>query len=551
MGDQSLEHGHPSGSVKSYLEWLCPDSIEEVPSEPEVAPSFEKSERDVFGRSHSRGESSPKETASLDELKKSAGDLQEKVEDLAGDIIVAVNMFQFKSPVFLDIEALVFNDPSAPSSIVGYFDGACLTDFEIGNPLESSGPDLPCLIRFGLKAPENAKGVLSVFSIDIGNIVYPPVLLVNSGFFACPVLEVTLRMESLEGLELLLNGGEVILVNDQELPAVSVAQVKGGAAGKEAIEADAQGKPGESFFEPLCKPVESLELTVLFAGILPGVLDEFRHKGEGESVWGHELCLEHLVVVDRLGSVSPGETVRAMSLVEGNGPRPIDSHNIVDAPKSPAREHLLSDEGFGHPGNGLLSLLRREPEVEIIKGITMGKGVDTEKDLELFPGGLILSELVCDLSSGSESQQEHENSCKAKRCKRVVDLPLVSRIGCASKNLLETTEEMLHRLDENSDQSFLLLLSAVRGRIHGSEIKNEIVFQCGLLHPTGTPVEREEIIFSLERKPSRFLILSRFTVRRKINRYCCGGENPPATRLASTHIRAISNLPHGTCLSLV
>lgn len=30
-----------------------------------------------------------------------------------------------------------------------------------------------------------------------------------------------------------------------------------------------------------------------------------------------------------------------------------------------------------------------------------------------------------------------------------------------------------------------------------SGIKNEIVFQCGLLDPTGTPIEREEIIFSL------------------------------------------------------
>jgi len=447
-----------SGGIEPDLESLRADLFEKLPSELEVAPGFKEPESDVFCRSHTIGKSFPKETASLDELKKGIGDLQEKVEDLAGGLVVAVDMLQRKSPVLLDIEALIFYLPSVSSTIGCYFDYMCLGDLEVGDPLESGGFQLSFFIRLGFQASENGQRVLSFLGIDIGDVVYPSIFLIDLGSSSRMPLQVIFRLELLESLELLLNGGKVVFVNDQVLPAVSVAQIEDGSYGKEAVEAQADRKAGESFLELFRQPVECLGLTVLLGGVLSRILDKLRYKGEGEPVGCDQLCLEYLVVVGGLVCVGLSETIRAVPLIEGQGAGPVDSHNIVNAKKPGMIEHFLANEGLGYTGYGFLPLHGAECGEEVVEGIAVGEGLHIEEHLELLPGWLIVSKLVSDLSPCSEPEQEHESSCKAKRGKAVGDLLWHPWIGYALEDPLEATEEMLHRLDENSDQSLLLLL---------------------------------------------------------------------------------------------
>ena len=133
------------------------------------------------------------------------------LEYLAGNIIVAVDMLHFKPPILLHIEALVFNLPPVSSPIVGHFDGTGPADLKIGDPLESSGLDLPASIRLGFKALENAQRMFSILRVDIGDVAHPSVFLIDFGILPRSVPEVVFRMELQESLEPALEGGEVIL----------------------------------------------------------------------------------------------------------------------------------------------------------------------------------------------------------------------------------------------------------------------------------------------------------------------------------------------------
>lgn len=456
MRTWSMEH--LSGGIESYLEPLFLESIEEIHGEPEVTPGFKESECDVLGRSHTSWESSPKETAPLDELKEGIGDLQEKVEDLAGCLVVAVDVLQLKSPVLLDIESLIFYFPSDSSSILSYFDHIALRDPEIGEPLEPGGFHLPCLIGLCFKALENRQGVFPLFRVDIGDLVYPPVLLIDLGSSSRMPVQVVFRMELPESLKLVLNRGKVIFVNDQVLPAVSLTQIEDGSSGKKAVETETDGKAGESLLYPFCQSIESLELTVLLGGVLPRILDELGHKGEDKPLRSHNLCLEHLVIVDGLFPMGLGEAMGAVSSLKAQGAGPIHIHHIVETPKPGRVEHLLSDEGLCHARYGFLSLGGRKPGVDVTYGIPMGEGVHIKEDLELLPGWLIVSQLVSDLSSCSEPEKKHEYSCKAKGGQRIGDFLPLPRLREASEDPLNASEKMSHCLEKNPKDCLLLLL---------------------------------------------------------------------------------------------
>ena len=76
MRGRNVEHF--SGCIESYLKSFGLELLDQLAGEPEVTPCFQQPEGDVFCRPHSMGESSPEETASLDELKKGVGYLQDK-----------------------------------------------------------------------------------------------------------------------------------------------------------------------------------------------------------------------------------------------------------------------------------------------------------------------------------------------------------------------------------------------------------------------------------------------------------------------------------------
>ena len=510
-----------SGGIEPDLESARPDLFEKLPSELEVAPGFEEPEGDVFCRSHTVWESFPKETASLDELKEGIGDLQEKVEDLAGYFVVAVDVLQRKSPVLLDIEALIFHLPSDSSSLIGYRDGPCRTDFYVGHPLESGGFHLPLFIGLGLEALVNGQNMLPILGVDIDDPVHPPVFLVDLAPRAGSVHQVIVGLELLESLELLLDGGEVVFVNDHVLPSVPVAQLEDGSHGKEAVKTQTDGKAGESFLEPFRQSVEGLGLAVLLGGVFSRILNELRHEGEGEPFGCDQLCLEHLVIVGGLRSVGLGEAMGAVPFIEGQGAGPIDGHDIVDAEKPRRIEHLLSNEGLGHTGDDFLSLDGTERGEEVVESIAVGEGLHIEEELELLAGWLVVSKQVSDLSPCSQPEQEHENPCKAKGGETVGDLLRTSWICHALEDLLEATEEMLDRLYQNPDQSLLLLLIFINGGFTAQGSRCKIFFHCSLLDSTTFRLSAKNPEGSIGGKLSLPLILSRSAARKKITLHCC------------------------------
>lgn len=491
---------HLSGSIESYLDSLFSDSIEKIPSKPEVTPGLEQSECDVLCRPNTSWESFSEKTAFFDELRDGIGDLQEEIEDLAGCLIVAVDVLQLKSPVLLDIETLVFYFPSDSSSIICHLDGCCPTDPEICDPLEPSGCNLTVSIRFGLKTLKNSKGVLPVFRIYVGYLVYPPILLIDPGSFSSMVFQVVLGMEPKESSELLLDRGEVVLVDDKVLPTVPVAQIKYRTDCKEAVETEAYGKAGKSFLHLFRQPVESFKLAVLFCGILTRIFNELRHKGEGKSVGGHNLCLQHLVVVDGFLSMNLSEAVGAVSFIECDGAGSIDGHNIVDVKKSRGVEHFLSDKGLGCCGNSFLPLIGTQFGVKIIESVSMGKGFHIEKNPELLAGWFVFTKYFSDLPSSAESEQKHENPCKAKGCKAVGGLFRLSWISKTFEDSLDTAEPVIHGAQKNAHKLLLLFCVYVGSQLLGLRSGEEIFFHCGLLGSADVRNEREKSEFSHDRE---------------------------------------------------
>lgn len=76
-----------------------------------------------------------------DQLVDGMGNLQKEVKYLGDVPRLTVGVFQFIAMVFLDIEALIFNFPSAPSSLIGKGHDRLAADREIRDPGE--------IVRFG------------------------------------------------------------------------------------------------------------------------------------------------------------------------------------------------------------------------------------------------------------------------------------------------------------------------------------------------------------------------------------------------------------------
>ena len=105
----------------------------------------------------------------LDELEQDMRDLQQKVEDLAGGGMVTVDMFQFESPVLLDIEAFILDFPAESASFIRECRDTLGRHSEIGHPLEASGLELTVFVQSGFKALQDRNGMLPSLSIDIGS----------------------------------------------------------------------------------------------------------------------------------------------------------------------------------------------------------------------------------------------------------------------------------------------------------------------------------------------------------------------------------------------
>ena len=118
-GEPNRNNGNLRGIVESDLEACIEDPFQVVWLQAEVAPGLQEPEGDVFCRTHALGKGVFKQTALLDQLKNQASDLQKIVADLACCVILTIGVFQFESPILLDVEAFVFNLPSQPPALIG------------------------------------------------------------------------------------------------------------------------------------------------------------------------------------------------------------------------------------------------------------------------------------------------------------------------------------------------------------------------------------------------------------------------------------------------
>ena len=118
-GEPNRNNGNLRGIVESDLEACIEDPFQVVWLQAEGAPGLQEPEGDVFCRTHALGKGVFKQTALLDQLKNQASALQKIVEDLACCVILTIGVFQFESPILLDVEAFVFNLPSQPPALIG------------------------------------------------------------------------------------------------------------------------------------------------------------------------------------------------------------------------------------------------------------------------------------------------------------------------------------------------------------------------------------------------------------------------------------------------
>ena len=110
------------------------------------------------------------------------GNLQEKVKDLAGGGVLAVDMFQFESPVLLDVEAFILDFPAESSSFIRECRDALGRHREIGHPLEVCGLGLAVFVPSGFEALQDRNSMLPSLRVHIGDLVDPAEVLLDHLF---------------------------------------------------------------------------------------------------------------------------------------------------------------------------------------------------------------------------------------------------------------------------------------------------------------------------------------------------------------------------------
>src|SRR4030042_1421988 len=116
----------------------------------------------------------------LNELEQGMRHLQEKVKDLAGGGVFAVDMFQFESPVLLDVEAFILDFPAESPSFIRECRDAFGRHREIGHPLEARGLGLTVWVWSGFEALQDRNCMLPSLRVHIGDLVDTTKVLLDS-----------------------------------------------------------------------------------------------------------------------------------------------------------------------------------------------------------------------------------------------------------------------------------------------------------------------------------------------------------------------------------
>lgn len=111
------------------------------------------------------------------QLEDDASQLEEQVEDLAGDGILAVGVFEVEFAVLLDVEAFVFNFPTQACALIGKSIHVMSREGEIGDPLVVDGFALALRVGAGLLTFDQTQLMSAILAIHIEQVFRPAVLL--------------------------------------------------------------------------------------------------------------------------------------------------------------------------------------------------------------------------------------------------------------------------------------------------------------------------------------------------------------------------------------
>ena len=159
--------------------------------------------------------------------------------------------------------------------------------------------------------------------------------------------------------------------------------------------------------QPRRQPIKGLQFAILFRWGFPGILDELGQQRKDQACGGDKFGFQHGVIVERLPVLLPGQTVRAMSLGEGQDARPVHGNQVVQVQQAITRQHFLTDQGRDHVGDHRLDLRRLQAGVEGVQRVAVGAGLDAEEGLELGGEGAIVAQELGDLAAGAQAADKH------------------------------------------------------------------------------------------------------------------------------------------------
>ena len=265
------------------------------------------------------------------------GDLEQVVEDLAGGVILAVRMFQKETTIFLNVETLVLDLPTQPSSLVGQRVDIVGGGDEVGQSLEGGGAGISPASWSAFFAHQHIQIMVAILAITISDLPGPMQLLCD--LLLRPQADL-LMGRGLGTYQLIgaVNLGQIcILQGDQVTPVVVSAELEGWTACKEPIQQQADRQMGQT--------IECFQLTVLLIGLWVRILDELGHQRECKAIGGHQFGFQHRMVVECLPIVElPGQTIFAMAVLKCQHPGIIDGHKKI-AVQPPAIQNFLADQG--------------------------------------------------------------------------------------------------------------------------------------------------------------------------------------------------------------
>jgi len=128
----------------------------------------------------------------------------------------------------------------------------------------------------------------------------------------------------------------IVLEGNEESPVIFAAHRKGRPIGEQSVEQQGEREAREPFLQPAGQSgKKALSSQSCLVMVSVGFLDELAEHGHGKPRGGHELGLQHVMIIHRLAvAVLFGQTVGAMAFGIDQQTGPIDGDGKNSAPRA-------------------------------------------------------------------------------------------------------------------------------------------------------------------------------------------------------------------------